>query len=91
MARDGGRTCGCDPKIDHVCESHAAHVDTSETEFIDAHAGRVVVSGPDDEGRFRIQVEGGATLDEPQIAHVQRFVLEDIIHELERRLAARAG
>lgn len=91
MSREGGRSCGCDPKANHVCAQHLKHVDESETEIAGAftypHGRRepmiVVVTGPDDEGEFGIMGSGG------EWSILPRFVVEDLITELERRLAER--
>jgi hypothetical protein len=93
MARDGGRPCGCDPRANHVCESHRAHVDRSETEIEGAYRLEggvtvqeliVVVTGPDIDGEFGILGVGG------EWTILPRFVAEDLIEELQRRLRERA-
>lgn len=84
MARDGGRPCGCDPKINHPCEDHGRHVDETEGVFTGYGDTAVFVSGPDKIGLFTIGVRGRETA-----ISVERFVLEDIIADLERRLKER--
>lgn len=97
MARDSGRPCGCDPASNHPCEGHATALDMSETEIDGAKAYRgglgrvvddpvcVVIIGPDPDGEFGFLGAGGETTWMP------RFVAEDVIAELQRRLALRAG
>lgn len=88
MVRDSGRTCGCDPAENHVCSDHAAHVDDSVSVFENAAGDNVIVSGPNSDGLFTLATEAG--YEDGARVQVERFVLEDIINELARRLAERA-
>jgi hypothetical protein len=99
VEREGGRPCGCDPKLDHICEGHAAYRDLEETEVGTAYAYdedfatedadraqipvEVVVSGPDADGEIMLL---GA-----QHLYLSRFVAEDLAHEILKRLKERVG
>lgn len=78
MPREGGRTCGCDPNADHVCEGHSLYRDARTWNI-----GGVFIQGPlDPDGRMRIYGSSENAL--------TRFEVEDMIAELERRLRERA-
>lgn len=91
MPREGGRPCGCDPKENYVCTGHEAYVDWSETEIEAAgrsHHQPLTVQGPDEDGNIAIR-RGRADGDAPEQIEMSRFVVEDLIEELQRRLRAR--
>jgi hypothetical protein len=71
-----------------VCSQHAAHVDDTVSLFTGEGDGDVAVSGPNSDGLFTIRTESG--YEDGARIQVSRFVLEDIITELTRRLAERA-
>ena len=89
---DGGRACGCDPKVGHVCDGHRRHLDRTETEIEGAAVYQgsrrepmiIVVTGPDEDGEFGILGAGG------EWSVMPRFVAEDLIYELQKRLSERA-
>jgi hypothetical protein len=90
IKRDSGQPCGCDPAANHVCESHAKVFDRSKTEIEGAFTGgdtlpmTVVVTGPDADGEFGILAAGG------EWSYLPRFVAQDLVDELQRRLNQRA-
>lgn len=91
--RESGRPCGCDPKQNHVCTGHQAHVDETETEaaegysFDNSGAGPqkqplvVVVTGPDRDGEIGILAA--------DCVYLTRFEAEDLANEILRRLGPR--
>lgn len=95
--RLGGQPCGCDPKSDHPCDEHRAHVDESETEIEGGYSFSndpglstaqqkqpciVVVTGPDREGEIGLLAS--------DCVYLPRFVAEDLAREILRRLEERA-
>ena len=87
MARDQGRPCGCDPAANHPCEGHAGFVKEQPATFNAMNRDAVVVDGPDKIGLFTIGTFrcGQGNL----LVKVERFVVEDIIEELQARLKER--
>lgn len=83
-AHENGRFCGCDPPVDHVCEGHAGVHDESES-IIDVQQGEdaiaLRVTGPVD-GCLTVR-QGRDTI----VMH--RFIAEQLIAELDRRLGQR--
>ncbi len=90
-SQDGGRACGCDPRAKHVCESHRNYIDETKTTLAGAliggfdrtQNGSVTVRGPDSMGDLWVLAPCGHWMILP------RFVAEDLIYELQRRLAER--
>ena len=87
MTRESGRPCGCDPKANHPCTGHAAHVDETKAVFTNGFGVDIVVSGPDTGGVFTLTILNDG---EGAVTYIERFQLEDIIDELQRRLRERA-
>jgi hypothetical protein len=83
MPREGGRPCGCDPRADHVCDRHAGARDGTDS-VIGAGADSVTVTGPSALGDLTLTISDGEG-----VVHLPRFVVEDLIWELQRRLALR--
>lgn len=93
MTRVGGQPCGCDPAANHVCDEHGRARDTTETEIDGARhrpSGNdsiedmiLVVTGPDADGDIGILGAGG------EWSWLPRFVAEDLVDELQRRLKLR--
>lgn len=93
LPREGGRACGCDPKVNHTCDGHAGFVDESETEIDggysfsnelgsqEKHPLVVVVTGPDREGEIGILAS--------DCCYLPRFAAEDLAREILRRLEER--
>jgi len=90
MPRDSGRPCGCDPKINHVCDSHDGARDVTSTVFIghdDAEralvgSANLTVTGPTSKGCIGLSLDGSWIW-------FDRFVVEDMLYELQTRLAKR--
>lgn len=87
LRRESGRPCGCDPSCSHACEGHAAHRDLSTTIIEGAHNALgdgipIQITGPGPTGDI------GLIVGQHWIA-LPRFVAEDIINELIRRLLPR--
>ena len=88
---ESGRTCGCDPKLLHVCPEHAAHVDNSEVEVCegveflggDRSPCGIVVTGPDDDGEIGILAT--------DVLYLNRFAAEALAVEILRRVQTRGG
>jgi len=99
--RHGGRGCGCDPRDNHTCTAHAAHIDESETEL----SGDGIYSydkppfSRDDQAAQEplVVVVSGPDRDgeigilASNSFYLSRFDAEDLAHEILRRLAQRRG
>jgi hypothetical protein len=88
-AHQSGRPCGCDPAVEHVCDSHGNALDDSlfsvqgyRSGLGDPTSTRLSVSGPDADGHFAIDTD-------EQCIYVTRFTLEDFLDECRRRLDLR--
>lgn len=92
IKRDSGRACGCDPSLQrdgrvkgHACEGHAKYEDASSVD-VGIDEPIVTVRGPLG-GHIRLlSTVGGQQVE----FWFDRFEAEDLIYEIQRRLAPRA-
>lgn len=92
---ESARACGCDSAVDHVCDGHGAAHDGTRTTIAGGQAydirhkfwsdDEMYVSGPDEDGCFCILPPS-----ESHWFRLPRFVTEDLIRELQRRLDLKA-